>query len=515
MTSYLNAYRNFIDITTKDGQALLSNATDKFESPLIGDNKISLRPGGKDYQRLKDNLTRLLQRYGYQYHVQNVPTVRTVIPAIPPVIEDLALGIAAAPGVPEAITYTNEINMLEVYSDKFLQISQKNSSMTWGDESFTVQTPRVIRELTQANGELTVATKKLTATGKEAIQKRLHSKILAFQVLAMLSNDARKVIERQYEEYTWYDRTGPDEEMDGQIIVALILKRLRPHYKVDMYSEIGAIKKMTIAQYDNDINLFCDSIKSVKLQIDSKDPYAYTDEAFVRDIFVQVKNETLPHDFKSEFTSLERRWQMDKEIVTSQSLMDDASTYYTNMVASGDWKSEVSKHSQIIALTTQIMELKKEFNEVKAAKNIIPTPSGSTPTGSGSNKFEQWRLEKVDNKEEFNMIVKDGKTYYWCDKHKFPLSNVQGMYVFHKPTEHDAWQERKSALNGRRGGKKGEKEKAMTPASTLPVPKPSSTPSAAKLSLAKSLQEALATTTGLTDDQFIKIWDKCCSASGN
>ncbi len=145
---------------------------------------------------------------------------------------------------------------------------------------------------------------------------------------------------------------------------------------------------------------------------------------------------------------------MNKEIVTSQSLMDDASTYYTNMVASGDWKSEVNKHAQIIALTTQITELKKEFNKVKAAKNIIPTPSWSTPTGSGSSKFEQWRLEKVDNKEEFNMVVRDGKTYYWCDKHKFPTSNVQWMYVFHKPTEHDAWQEHKSALNGRRGGKK-------------------------------------------------------------
>jgi hypothetical protein len=71
------------------------------------------------------------------------------------------------------------------------------------------------------------------------------------------------------------------------------------------------------------------------------------------------------------------------------------------------------------------------------------------------------------------MVVKDGKTYYWCDKHKFPSSNVQGMYVFHKPTEHDAWQERKSALNGRRG-KKGEKEKTTTPASAPSVPKPSS-----------------------------------------
>ncbi len=104
-----------------------------------------------------------------------------------------------------------------------------------------------------------------------------------------------------------------------------------------MYSEIGAVKQMTIAQYDNDINLFFDSVKSVKLQIDSKDPNAYTDEAFVRDIFVQLKNELLPHDFKSEFTSLERRWQMDKEIVTSQSLMDDASTYYTSRTGYVIW----------------------------------------------------------------------------------------------------------------------------------------------------------------------------------
>jgi hypothetical protein len=64
---------------------------------------------------------------------------------------------------------------------------------------------------------------------------------------------------------------------------------------------------------------------------------AYTDNAFVCDIFIQLKNEMqmLPHDFKSKFTLLES-WQMDKEIVTSWSLMDDVSTYYTNLVASGD-----------------------------------------------------------------------------------------------------------------------------------------------------------------------------------
>ena len=64
---------------------------------------------------------------------------------------------------------------------------------------------------------------------------------------------------------------GLNEEMDGMTITALTLWYLRPHHKVDMHSKIGAVKKMTLAQYDNDINLFFNSITSVKLQINSKD----------------------------------------------------------------------------------------------------------------------------------------------------------------------------------------------------------------------------------------------------
>ncbi len=76
-------------------------------------------------------------------------------------------------------------------------------------------------------------------------------------------------------------------------------------------------------------------MKSIKLQIDQKDSLAYTDDAFVWDLFIQLKDESLPLDFKHEFTALEHRWQMDKEIVTPQSLMDDAGTYYTNLIGSG------------------------------------------------------------------------------------------------------------------------------------------------------------------------------------
>ena len=168
---------------------------------------------------------RLLQQFGYQQLLQNVATVRTVTPAIPPVVADPAAGILAAPEVPMSITYTNEIKILEVYLDKLIEIAQKHASLTWGFETFTTQTPQVICKLTQANGELT-NTGQLTAAGKEVIQTRLQAKIFAYQLLSMLSDDAHKVIERQSKEYTWTNADGFDEEMDGMTILALILQHL-------------------------------------------------------------------------------------------------------------------------------------------------------------------------------------------------------------------------------------------------------------------------------------------------
>jgi hypothetical protein len=73
-------------------------------------------------------------------------------------------------------------------------MKSKSWTLTWGFETFTTQTPRVIRD-----GELT-ATGRLTPEGKEVIQESLQAKNFAYQLLSILSDDACKVIERQSEE---------------------------------------------------------------------------------------------------------------------------------------------------------------------------------------------------------------------------------------------------------------------------------------------------------------------------
>jgi hypothetical protein len=86
--------------------------------------------------------------------------------------------------------------------------------------------------------------------------------------------------------YTWSTLDGINKEVDGLMLLALILDRIFPNFKVDMYIEIGKVKKLTIAQHDNGVQLFFDAAKYMKLQIDQKDPTAYTEDAFIWDIFL-------------------------------------------------------------------------------------------------------------------------------------------------------------------------------------------------------------------------------------
>jgi hypothetical protein len=235
MVSYLNPYCNFINVSTKDGLTLLLNATDKFESPFVGDQCISLCPGRNDFQLLKDNLTRCSQKYGYQYLLTDVATTCTVTPGVAPALDD--------------ITYSNPIKIMDVYDNKLLELAQKHTLLTWGNDSFMNQSPRIISDLTAAGGHLTTAGC-LTQARKDFIQGCLHSTILAHQILSMLTDDARQVIECQSDKYTWSDLAGLDEEMGGMTIVALVLHCLCPHHKVDMYAKIGNVKRLMLAQYD-------------------------------------------------------------------------------------------------------------------------------------------------------------------------------------------------------------------------------------------------------------------------
>ena len=92
---------------------------------------------------------------------------------------------------------------------------------------------------------------------------------------------------------------------------------------------------------------------------------------------------------------------MNKAKITSDMLMNNAAAYFVNLKNTGNWKTEISRNTQIIALTTQISELETEVSKLphfKAPMGHSTTPSGGTGTagnaGTGNYSFELWRLDK-------------------------------------------------------------------------------------------------------------------------
>ena len=153
--------------------------------------------------------------------------------------------------------------------------------------------------------------------------------------------------------------------MDGLTVLAVIYSRVRPHYKIDMFSEIEKVKKIALSQFGNDVAQYFDAVKNQKILIDQKDPMAYTDEAFVRDIFKQLRQAPV-ESFKLEYERTETQWLMGKVVIDSASLMDEATLYYTNLKEAGDWKAEHGDKEQIIALSTQLKQLTEQLNSMKA-----------------------------------------------------------------------------------------------------------------------------------------------------
>ncbi len=110
--------------------------------------------------------------------------------------------------------------------------------------------------------------------------------------------------------------------------------------------------------------------------------------------------------------------------------MNDAAAYFVNLKNTGNWRTEIARNTQIIALTMRISELESKVSKLssdRALNGQSATPSGSTGASTfNSDKyiFELWHLKKVNNKAEHNMIEQDGKNWYWCDNHTYNNKGV-------------------------------------------------------------------------------------------
>jgi hypothetical protein len=510
MSGRLNLYGDYIDIGTAEGVKLVNNAIHNFKSSLIGTIKLTAEHAPKFIRAIRE----LGSQYGYEFDLKNLPTVRTV---------------TASPtaGDPDIITFGNRINLLETFSDDNIDHARKMASVTWGDGSFVSDGPMTIEPLTLANGMITNHTPpRYTPEGKFLVRDRMHSKILAHQVMQLFDEDGQRTLEIEKDLFTWTSADGRETERDGASLVALVLSRIKPHYHVDMWAEMKKIKELTLKQHGNNPVKYLDEMKLKKLLIDEKDSTAYSDNSYVKDIFSQLM--LAPVDsYALEYEQMHTRWLRGKETVTSNSLRREAIVHYTQLFNDGKWLGQHSAKDQVVILTTRFEEQSKqmtalatELGQLKASGGGGGNPTGGprANTGKGRWMIDEWRLTKVENGKEFGEIQhpknkSDERPYYFCEDGHFNEGKKVGMYCTHKPGDgHKEWYAAKLAKKAEQKVNRGKRDRDTS----IPAAKPSpDEPSKKKLALSDSIQSALTTQLGMTPDHWKSVWDEACQESGN
>ena len=501
MAFNLNVYSSFIDTTSDAGIKLMNNAIHQFKSPLIG----TLKLAACDAAKIIKAVSGLSNQYGYDFLIQNTPTSRTLV-------------AGANPNDPDVITLGDNINLLETFSDSNIDAAKKYASTIWGDMSFDASSPMTIRVLEEARDEITTHTiPRLTSNGKDIMRDRTHSKILAHQIMAILDEDGQRTLLLEKEQFTWKSSDRRNTEFDGLVMLAILLSRVKPHYQVDMWQELKKSKELTLKQFGNNVVQYLDEMKIMKMSIDEKDIGAYTDNAYVKDIFAQLK--LAPVDsFSQEYERLESRWLLGKELVNSESLRRESIMHYTQLDNDGKWAGQYSAKDQIVILTTKVTEQTSQMLAMTTELNSMKSGTGyqkqSSTFQKGENRIgvDEWRLTKVENGKEFGAIEFNGKTWYFCEDGHSHNNKECGMYCLHKPGEgHQDWLKAKIARKAREKIRRGKKDKEGAP-----EPSPSVAGGVKrKLELSEHLQAALATSCGISDETFQELWNDSCAETGN
>jgi len=142
--------------------------------------------------------------------------------------------------------------------------------------------------LSQAHGEVTGG--RLNDLGKKLFMWHKRMAWLGHHCLTLLTIEVRAMIMvRKQMMYTWYDPESGETIKDGLIILFLILQKIRPNVRINVFNEISKLKELKPKQFNFNIVQWLSELKAKRLSIELKIPGAYHNNQFIMDIFVGVQ----------------------------------------------------------------------------------------------------------------------------------------------------------------------------------------------------------------------------------
>ena len=292
-----------------------------------------------------------------------------------------------------------------------------------------------------------------------------------------LKSSDLEVLRNTHRQYTWSG--NGIVEHDGPTILWILLQTCNPSTRVGVSELKEDLRQATSAKFKHDVRALTDYMSSKLRKIREK---GQKHEDFHHDLFKAL--ETVPNpDFAAHVRDEKRKWEIGGT-KSSDQLILEVVTIYNNAVASNRWETKDPKDAKILALSTQIdqlMEAQSKLMALTSNSSQQQNNSQSRNTQKSGDKvmsIDSWRMVKTTPS-----IERDGKTWYWCPHHVYP-DKYDGLYVTHKPEDHEDWVKRKESFRNRFAKNKPKEDSKD---------KDNEDPPQRKLTLSESLKTALMT----------------------
>ena len=443
------------------------------------------------------DLKQLAIEFGYHGTITKVATVGTVNE--PDEGEEID---------PASLTLGDFKNLLTSWNDITPEAIQNNATVTWGDKTWTETREKEIVPFSHERGELANAGR-LTNEGKQKFMTRRKLVWLAHHAISMIVPEDRPMINVNDRLFLWSDPMSGDIVKDGLTVLYLVFNKLRPNVRVDVYAELKVLKEKTHpTDFKYDMIKWLSTMQRKRNELNEKLSNAYSLHDWLNDVLT-IAQEVPNKKYAAKVDQIKQEWNLDEIVLTEDLLVRKRDKLYKNNKQG--WAEELSKHDQVLALTTTLESQGKEIEELKRQRSTPVSDQNTHPQGRKPPfVVKPWRLKYKGEEVEV-----EGRKWYWCTKdHWSDGVKYNGMYCDHTTEEHDSWRKEKDADKNKRF--KAREEEPTIKVIKGPNEKPSSPDAKGKkLALSNSLQSVLTTEYGLTPDQFNHMWNQCCSESGN
>ena len=323
-----------------------------------------------------------------------------------------------------------------------LQVTENNQSLELIDQAQLIQKGIIMIAhqdlIWNAYENLNTQTQ---AEVNEIYDKQLKCNVMGNWILEALSSSALSKLESTKVE--WAVEKNGEMQVHGPLLYWHIVDLMKPNNDTLVQHAKEQLVSLNVKNFNYSIKSMLVKFENIITHIKVRLKGDITNDEIISALWKTT--ETMQDEYFSKVVSDEKRLYRRATAANKKSyseLIAEFKREETDLRGDGKWNKS-NKDAQIRLLTATLEGVIKHVNNMKSnIGNQTQGPNGK-PTKErkpkddikkASNGTPEWKYIR-DNEEEEEKTV-DGKEYWWCPKHKNPVTGKTGMWSRHRAEDH-------------------------------------------------------------------------------